>query len=229
VGAVGAPAHPELTIDQPRDVAARDGSVRDHSTRDVRPGGDLARAVGNVRTILLVVFATTLCVLAWLWTGVGASLESALLGMNDWQATLGDAQRVALSAGIGGVGLLALVLAWARATTPGRPLTVVDGRTTARPSELASLLEDTLCMHHDVLSARVALENRGHGSVAVAVRIQVGVDTRLHEAVSQVRALIDDSVREGFGLDLVSAPAIDVWYDQLNLRPKGRHGHPESA
>ena len=69
----------------------------------------------------------------------------------------------------------------------------------------------------DVRDATVSVEHRGKG-VRVAARMAVTPDARLDDTTDGARAIIEDVLAARVGAPLVSAPAIELRYEELRLR-----------
>ncbi len=171
--------------------------------------------------LLAAVFAIGVAAfLAVLWLAFGpalAAVESSarwLRGHDDvvWRASL----TVVLVAAVA----LGFIAAWARATSPNRPVRLAGGRGTMPVREVAEWLRDALEARSDVRQASVGVERHGAG-VRVAARIAVTPDARIEETARGTRTIVEQVLASHVGVPLVGAPAIELRYEELRLRPRG--------
>lgn len=171
--------------------------------------------------IVLATLCATLAavVVAVTWLAPVAALDAAA-GAIGWLRLHNDVWgRAALTVVVSAAVALAWVAVWARATAPQRPVRVAGGRSTIPVDEIAAWLSAQLETRADVRDAAVSVQHAGKG-VRVAARMAVTPDARLDDTTDGARAIIEQVLASQVGAPLVSAPAIELRYEELRLRPR---------
>ena len=151
-------------------------------------------------------------------TEVVAALVDAAAWLEAHDTVRGRAFASVALAALGGLGV---VLAWGRSTSPRRPVRLADGRGTIEVDEVAGRLRAMLLERPDVRGARVAVENRQRRGVLVAAEVDVTPDARLRETLEAAHELAELLFHERLGVRMIAAPAIELHYEELELRPAG--------
>jgi hypothetical protein len=164
-----------------------------------------------------LVAALAVAVVAVTWVAPVAALDAAAAAVG-WLRMHNDAPgRATLTVVVVAAAALVWVAVWARATAPQRPVRVAGGRGTIPVDEIAAWLSAQLETRADVRDATVSVQHRGKG-VRVAARMAVTPDARLDDTTNGARAIIEQVLASQVGAPLVSAPAIELRYEELRLR-----------
>ena len=181
----------------------------------------LRAALGRRREAILAMLFMMLAaaLLAVTWVAPAAALEAADAAVGWLRVHAETPSRAAFSMVLLAAAALAWVVVWARATAPGRPVRVAGGRGTIPVREVAAWLSAALEARADVRLASVRVERHGRG-VRVAARVAVTPDARLAETLQGARGIIEHVLAAQVGAPLVAAPAIELRYEELRLRPR---------
>jgi hypothetical protein len=183
-------------------------------TLPAAPGAHNVRRDVMLATLFAVLAVT---VVAGTWLAPVAALDVAAAAVG-WLRMHNDVPgRAALTVVVIAVAALVWVSVWARATAPQRPVRVAGGRGTIPVDEIAAWLSAQLETRADVRDATVSVQHHGKG-VRVAARMAVTPDARLDDTTDGARAIIEQVLASQVGAPLVSAPAIELRYEELRLR-----------
>lgn len=170
-----------------------------------------------IRALLFALIAAAVVAVAWLAPVVALDAAAAAIG---WLRMHNDVTgRAALTVVVVAAAALAWVGVWARATAPRRPVRVAGGRGTIPVDEIAAWLTAQLELRDDVRDAAVSVQHRGKG-VRVAARMAVTPDARLDDTTDGARTIIERVLTSQVGAPLDAAPAIELRYEELRLRPR---------
>ena len=158
-------------------------------------------------------------VVATTWLAPAAALDAVAAAIGWLRMHNDGADRAALTVVLTAAALLVWIRVWARATAPRRPVRVAGGRGTIPVDEIAAWLTAQLEERADVHDAAVSVEHRGKG-VRVAARMAVTPDARLDDTTDGARAIIERVLASQVGAPLDAAPAIELRYAELRLRPR---------
>lgn len=183
------------------------------------------RLEGYRPALLVAALAAALIALTWL-----APLEAinASNQATDWLERHADVtgQAVATIA-LAAIGLLAIVGAWARATSWRRPVRLpAGGRIEVAEIErrLAGLLEE----RPDIVRAEVRVDNLHRRGLRLATRLHVAPDANLTSAIHAVSEAAELLLHGRLLVRLSSPPSVELKFDELDLRAgrvNGRRTH----
>lgn len=151
----------------------------------------------------------------------GASTEAlraagdalAWLGAHD--TARGRALAMVLFAAAGALGLIA---AWGWETAERRPVRLAGGRARMAVDEVAAVLRDAVLDDDGLADAEVRVQNLHRRGLRVTVRADVRPRARIDETVAAVDAVVREVVQQRLGARLAARPAVDVRYEELDLR-----------
>jgi hypothetical protein len=199
------PARAESARPDEPDAAVTRARIEDRRPFVLATGVALAAAI-----VLVLTWAASAPVLG----ALGAAVQWAVVH-NDLTA------RAVLTVVLVALAAMAYVVAWSRATAPGRPVRVPGGRGTIAVHEVAAWLRDAVEARGDVRSAAVVVRSAGKG-VRVSARVTVTADARLQDTGHGARTAIEQVLATHVGVPLAGAPIIELRYDELRLRPRPR-------
>lgn len=178
----------------------------------------LADARGALAFATLVVLASAAAI-ALVWLAFVPALEATSQAAV-WLAARDElVLRAAITTVLVAIALLACIWAWARATTPTRPVRVAGGRGTIPMDQIAAWVRDELETRIDIRQAGVTVVRQGKG-VRVAARIAVTPDARIAETTIAANASIEQVLASQVGVRQAKPPIIEVRYEELRLRPR---------
>ncbi|MQA00452.1 MAG: hypothetical protein GEU80_14175 [Dehalococcoidia bacterium] len=183
------------------------------------PSPRLARAHPYRLPSLVALLCVAAIAATWL---ASAEVIAALRDAVAWLEARDTVQgRAFASVGLAALGALGVVLAWGRTTSPRRPVQLAGGRGTIEVDEVTGRLRAMLLERPDVRGARVAVENRQRRGVLVVAEVDVTPDARLRETLEAAHGLAERLFHEQLGVRMIAAPAIELHYEELELRPAG--------
>lgn len=115
-------------------------------------------------------------------------------------------------------GALGLIVAWGRETAEGRPVRLAGGRARMAVDEVAAVLRDAILDDGGLADADVRVQNLHRRGLRVTVRADIRPQTRIDETVVAVDATVREVVQGRLGARLATRPAVDVRYEELDLR-----------
>jgi hypothetical protein len=115
-------------------------------------------------------------------------------------------------------GLLAVIVAWGRATSPRRAVRLADGRGSMAVEAIETRLRYAIVADPDVHEARVWVENRHRRGLGVDVALRVGPRARIDDAIDRVDEVAEELLHRRLGVPMDGPPMVDVTYDELDLR-----------
>ena len=173
----------------------------------------------NFRTATLAA-ALSAGAVALVWAAPQPALDGASAAI-EWLRDRDDtAGRTIATTVLVALAALGYVLAWARASSPRRPVRVGDDRGAIPVDELAGWLRDAVLARPDVCDAVVRVENLGRRGVRVALVLGVTPQARLAETAADTSTRVEEALRERAGLQLEEPPAIELRYEELILGPR---------
>lgn len=179
-----------------------------------RPG--IVRRHGYRGAVLFAASMGVLSVVTW-----GASAEALRAGgyAIDWLATHDSARGRALATVLSvSAGALALIAAWGRETAERRPVRLADGRARMAVDEIAAVLRTAIVDGAGLADADVLVQNLHRRGLRVTVRADVQPRARIDETVDAVDDVVREIVQQQLGARLAARPAVDVRYEELDLR-----------
>lgn len=174
----------------------------------------------NAALFAMLCFASA--VTTWL------AAADVLLGIERGTAWLraqdSDAYRAMVTTGLVALALLALIIAWDRATSPRRPVRLSNGRGRMAVSVIEARLRAEIIADPDVRDADVRVENAHRRGVRVDVHLRVAPQARIDDAIDRVDGAAEDLLEGRLGVSMDGLPVVDVTYDELDLRAGRAHG-----
>lgn len=187
---------------------------------DPLPAAPEAHSVRRDVVTATLIALVAAAIVAVTWLAPVAALDAAAEAIGWLRMRNDEAGRAALTVVVVATAALVWVAVWARATAPQRPVRVAGGRGTIPVDEIAAWLQAQLQTRADVRDATVSVEHRGKG-VRVAALMAVTPDARLDDTTDGARSIIEEVLASRVGAPLVSAPAIELRYEELRLRRRG--------
>jgi hypothetical protein len=177
---------------------------------------------GALRAPLLVTLVAAAAIAAT-WAASTPALAGAASGVAWLQAQNDLRAREMLTTVLAAAAALSFVVAWARATSPRRPVRLASGRGRIAVEAVAGELRATLLERPDVVAARVEVENRHRRGLWVSGRLDVTPSARLEETLRAATLATEELVNGRLGVALATAPRFDLRYDELDLRAGRAH------
>ena len=115
-------------------------------------------------------------------------------------------------------GTLALLAAWGRESAERRPVRLAGGRARMAVDEVASALREAILGEAALADAAVRVQNLHRRGLRVTVRAEVRTQARIDQTVDAVDAAVREVVQRRLGVRLAARPAVDVRYQELDLR-----------
>jgi hypothetical protein len=156
--------------------------------------------------------------LAVVWAAPVQALESLSTGLAWLERHDSERERAVLTTALAALALLLYVVAWGRATSRRRPVRLAGGRGRIAIEEVEARLRAALQERADIRTARVEVENRHRGGLAVVARLAVSADARLTETIEAATELAEDVIHEGLGVPMAAPPSLELQYEELDLR-----------
>ncbi len=171
-----------------------------------------------------VIVACVLAAAAATMLLAGAGVLSAIESTAAWlQAGNSGARRALVATGLLAAAALTLVVAWSRATAPGKPVQLAGGRGTIGVAEIAERLAETLEQHDEIRSSTVQVDNAHRRGVRVDVRVSVGPHTRIDGILNAVDDAAEALLHGQLGVQMDGLPLVAVNYDELRLKAGEAH------
>jgi hypothetical protein len=126
------------------------------------------------------------------------------------------------------IGLLGLVIAWARRTALGRPAQLPTGGQISM-AEIARRLEQIIEEREDVRRAEVRVDNLHGRGLRVSARIHVDPQANLSAAIESVSEAAELLLHGHLLVRLSSPPSVELHFDELDLRSGRVHDERPSA
>jgi hypothetical protein len=166
--------------------------------------------------VLLALAAVMLVAAAEVLRGIEQGVGWLLAWDNEYRRVLVATALIALA-------ILALIVAWGRATSRRRPVRLSAGRGRIAVDAIASQLRAAIEAHPDIRRAEVQVENRHRSGLRVDVRLHVGAQARIDDTLDAVDDAAEEIVQRRLGVALDGAPLVDVTYEELDLRAGRAH------
>ena len=191
----------------PTAIAARTGDLdRPH----------VARRHPYRGALLFAALMAGLTVLVWgASTDVLRAASDALHWLGTHDTSRGRALATVLCAA---AGTLALIGTWARETAERRPVRLAGGRARMAVDEVAAALRDAILDDTGLVDAEVRVRNLHVRGLWVAVRADIQPQARIDDTIDGVDAAVREVVQQHLGARLAARPAVDVRYQELDLR-----------
>lgn len=176
--------------------------------------------------MLLAVLAASL--IAVIWLAPMAALDASAEAVAWMEARLTPSSQAVVTVALATVGLLGLVIAWARRTALGRPVALpAGGRITV--AEIARRLEQLIEERDDVRRAEVRVDNLHRRGLRVTSQIHVGAQANLTGAIQSVSEAAELLLHGHLLVRLSSPPSVELHFDELDLRSGQVHDQRTSA
>lgn len=164
-------------------------------------------------------FASLMAGLAALSWGASTEVLRAAGDALDWLGAHDTARGRALATvAFVSAGALGVIAAWGRETAERRPVRLAGGRARMAVDEVAAVLRDAILDDEGLADAEVRVQNLHRRGLRVTVRADVRPRARIDETVAAVDATVREVVQGRLGARLAARPAVDVRYEELDLR-----------
>lgn len=176
----------------------------------------------------IVLAAITAALIAVVWLAPVAALDASAEAVAWMESRLSPSAQAVATVALASVGLLGLVIAWARRTALGRPVTLpAGGRITV--TEIARRLEQLIEEREDVRRAEVLVDNLHRRGLRVTSRIHVDAQANLTGAIQSVSEAAELLLHGHLLVRLSSPPSVELHFDELDLRSGRVHDQRTSA
>lgn len=166
--------------------------------------------------------------IAVVWLAPMEALDASAEGVAWMERRLTPSAQAVATIALATVGLLGLVIAWARRTALGRPVALpAGGRITV--TEIARRLEQLIEEGDDVRRAEVRVDNLHRRGLRVSSRIHVGPQANLTGAIQSVSEAAELLLHGHLLVRLSSPPSVELHFDELDLRSGQVHDQRTSA
>ncbi len=166
-----------------------------------------------------LIFAGLMAGLAALVWGASTGTLQAVGGALDWLRVHDTTQGRALTTVLAATAAaLALIGAWGRETAERRPVRLAGGRARMAVDEVAAALRDAILDDAGIADAGVRVRNLHRRGRRVAVRADIHPRARIVDTLDGVDAVVREIVQRQMGVRLAARPAVDVRYQELDLR-----------
>ena len=180
------------------------------------------------RTALL--FATLMAGLTALVWGASSEALRAAAAALDWLGSHDTARgRMLTTVVLGAAGALALIGAWGRETADRCSVRLAGGRARMAVDEVATTLRDALLDDTTLADATVRVQNLHWRGLRVTVRADLRPQARVDDTVEAVDRVVLEVVQGELGARLAARPAVDVRYQELDLRLGRAHDGRDGA
>jgi hypothetical protein len=164
-----------------------------------------------------VLTVTAVVLIALVWIAPSEALNASDGAINWLKQRLTPAGQAIATTALATIVLLALTLAWGRATALGRPVALpAGGKVTVQ--EIATRLEQMIEARNDIASAEVRVDNLHRRGVRVAARIHVASHANLTGAIQMVSEAAELLLHGHLLVRLSSRPSVEVYFQELDLR-----------
>lgn len=178
--------------------------------------------------VALVLTMTAVVLIALVWLAPIEALNASDDAISWLEQRLTPTGQALATTTLATVALLALTLAWGRATALGRPVTLpAGGKVTVQ--EIATRLEQMIEARNDIASAEVRVENLHRRGVRVAARIHVASHANLTGAIQMVAEAAELLLHGHLLVRLSSPPSVEVHFQELDLRSGQAHDQRTST
>ena len=197
---------------------------------NVRPPRTLPRTLPHHGYRTALVFAALMAGLTGLVWGASSEALQAASSSLDWLVGHDTARgRMLASVFCATAGALALIAAWGRETAERRPVRLAGGRARMAVEEVATTLRDALLDDATLADAAVRVQNLHWRGLRVTVRADLRPQARVDDTVEAVDRVVVEIVQGELGARLAARPAVDVRYQELDLRLGRAHDGRDGA
>lgn len=176
----------------------------------------------------MLLAVVTVALIAVVWLAPMAALDASAEAVAWMETRLTPSSQALATVALASVGLLGLVIAWARRTALGRPVALpAGGRVTVE--EIARRLEQLIEEREDVRRAEVRVDNLHRRGLRVSSRIHVGAQANLTGAIQSVGEAAELLLHGHLLVRLSSPPSVELHFDELDLRSGQVHDQRTSA
>ena len=197
---------------------------------NVRPPRTLPRTLPHHGYRTALVFAALMAGLTGLVWGASSEALQAASSSLDWLVGHDTARgRMLASVFCATAGALALIAAWGRETAERRPVRLAGGRARMAVDEVATTLRDALLDDTTLADATVRVQNLHWRGLRVTVRADLRPQARVDDTVEAVDRVVLEVVQGELGARLAARPAVDVRYQELDLRLGRAHDGRDGA
>ena len=166
--------------------------------------------------------------IAVVWAAPVTALDASAEAIAWMEQRLTPTSQALATIGLATLGLLSLVIAWARRTALGRPVSLpAGGRITV--AEIAARLEQLIEAGDDVRRAEVRVDNLHRRGLRVAARIHVRSQANLTSAIQSVSEAAELLLHGHLLVRLSSPPSVDLHFEELDLRSGRVHDQRTST
>ena len=184
------------------------------------------RLDGYRGAIALALVASAL--IAVIWLAPAPTLDASTEAIAWMEQRLTPTGQAVVTVALATIALLGLVIAWARRTALGRPVTLPAGGQ-IEVSEIATRLEALIEEHEDIRRAEVMVDNLHRRGLRVSSRIHVGAQANLTGAIQSVSEAAELLLHGHLLVRLSSPPSVELHFDELDLRSGRVHDQRTSA
>ncbi len=215
------PVPPAASVDVPAVVLPR---------VDVRPPRAAPRTLPHHGYRTALVFVALMAGLTGLVWGASSEAVRAVGGAAEWLASHDTARGRTLATVLCvTAGALVLIAAWGRETAERRPVRLAGGRARMAVDEVAATLRDALLDDATLADAAVRVQNLHWRGLRVTVRADLRPQARVDDTVAAVDRVVVEIVQGELGARLAARPAVDVRYQELDLRLGRTHDGRDGA
>ena len=172
--------------------------------------------------------AFLIAAIAAIWLAPLTALQASTDAIAWLEARLTPTGQAIATTGLGAVALLGLVIAWARRTALGRPLSFTAGGQVS-VDDVAMRLQQMIEERDDISSAEVRVDNLHRRGLRVSVQIHVASHANLNGAIQSVSETTELLLHDHLLVRLSSPPSVKVHFDELDLRSGRLHDERPSA
>ena len=172
--------------------------------------------------------AFLIAAIAAIWLAPLTALQASTDTIAWLEARLTPTGQAIATTGLGAVALLGLVIAWARRTALGRPLSFTAGGQVS-VDDVAMRLQQMIEERDDISSAEVRVDNLHRRGLRVSVQIHVASHANLNGAIQSVSEKTELLLHDHLLVRLSSPPSVKVHFDELDLRSGRLHDERTSA
>jgi hypothetical protein len=207
-------------------IRTRNARLRALDPPSPQPTRRERRLEGYRGALALVALLTAL--IATIWLAPLAALEASTDAIAWLEARLTPTGQALSTTALGTVALLGLVIAWARRTALGRPLSLpAGGRVSV--DDVALRLQQMIEERDDISSAEVQVDNLHRRGLRVSAQIRVSSHANLNGAIQSVSEATELLLHGHLLVRLSSPPSVEVHFDELDLRSGRHHDERPSA
>lgn len=207
-------------------MRARNARLRALDPPAPKPSRRERRLEGYRGALGLAVLLTA--AIAAVWLAPLTTLQASTDAIAWLEARLTPTGQAIATTALGTTALLGLVIAWARRTALGRPVSLpAGGRVSV--DDVAVRLQQMIEERDDISSAEVRVDNLHRRGLRVSVQIHVASHANLNGAIQSVSEATELLLHGHLLVRLSSPPSVEVHFDELDLRSGRLHDERPSA